>query len=80
MAVSLDESLDAVRNAERDRATHTVATDPYRKGSAAYPVARFAIHILINREEIARDVALAELNAEQIVARVAAILESGGCW
>jgi hypothetical protein len=76
LAVSLDESLeDAVSYAELNGATYQVAADPYRKGSAAYPIANFPTHILIDREGIVRDVVLAELNAEQFVDRAQVILQ-----
>lgn len=79
LAVSLDEPVaDAIRYAELNGATYTVAGDPYRKGSAAYPIANFPTHILIDREGIVRDVVLAELNEAQFVERAAAILALDG--
>ncbi len=78
-AVSLDESVeDAVRYADLNGATYLVAGDPYRKGSAAYPIANFPTHILIDRDGIVRDVVLAELNAEQIIERAQVILARDG--
>jgi peroxiredoxin len=79
LAVSLDEPLEAaVRYAELNGATYFVAADPYRQGTAAYPIANFPTHILIDRDGVVRDVVLAELNAEQFVERAAAILEPDG--
>jgi cytochrome c biogenesis protein CcmG, thiol:disulfide interchange protein DsbE len=79
MAVSLDESVDdAVSYAKLNGATYEVAADPYRKGTAAYPIANFPTHILIDREGIVRDIVLAELNEEQFVERAAAILGPDG--
>lgn len=79
LAVSLDESVDdAVRYARLNGATYQVAADPYRKGTAAYPIANFPTHILIDREGIVRDVVLAELNEAQFVERAAAILGQDG--
>jgi cytochrome c biogenesis protein CcmG, thiol:disulfide interchange protein DsbE len=76
LAVSLDESLeDAVSYAQLNGATYLVAADPYRKGSALYPIANFPTHILIDRDGIVRDIVLAELNAEQFVERAAVILK-----
>jgi cytochrome c biogenesis protein CcmG/thiol:disulfide interchange protein DsbE len=79
LAVSLDESVDdAVSYARLNGATYQVAADPYRKGTAAYPIANFPTHILIDREGIVRDVVLAELNEAQVVERAAAILGRDG--
>jgi hypothetical protein len=79
LAVSLDESLDdAVSYAQLNGATYVVGADPYRKGTAAYPIANFPTHILIDREGIVRDVVLAELNADQFVERAAGILGDDG--
>lgn len=76
MAVSLDESLDdAVSYAQLNGATYLVAADPYRNGSAAYPIANFPTHILIERDGIVRDIVLAEPNEEQFVERAAVILD-----
>lgn len=41
---------------------------------AAYPIFNFPTHILIDRDGIVRDVVLAELDAEEFVARAEAIL------
>lgn len=79
LAVSLDEPVaDAIRYAELNGATYTVAGDPYRQGTAAYPIANFPTHILIDREGIVRDVVLAELNEAQFVERAGAILTPDG--
>jgi len=75
LAVSLDESLEeAVGYAERHGATYTVAADPYRDGTAAYPIANFPTHILIDRNGIVRDIVLAELDEDAVIARAEAIL------
>jgi cytochrome c biogenesis protein CcmG, thiol:disulfide interchange protein DsbE len=79
LAVSLDEPVaDAIRYAELNGATYTVVGDPYRQGTAAYPIANFPTHILIDREGIVRDVVLAELNEAQFVERAGAILTPEG--
>lgn len=79
LAVSLDEPVaDAIRYADLNGATYLVAGDPYRQGTAAYPIANFPTHILIDREGIVRDIVLAELNEAQFVERAAAILTPEG--
>lgn len=79
LAVSLDEPLeDAVRYADMNGATYTVAADPYRRGSAAYAIANFPTHILIDSDGVVRDVVLAELDRDQIVERARAAFGPGG--
>jgi peroxiredoxin len=75
LAVSLDEPVtDAIRYAQRNGATYVVAADPFRKGTAAYPIVNFPTHILVDRDGIVRDVVLAQLNEEQFLEHAAAIL------
>lgn len=63
-----------MRYARLNGATYTILSDPYRKGSAGYPIANFPTHVLIDRDGLVRDVVLAELDEEQIVERAQAIL------
>lgn len=79
LAVSLDEPLeDAVRYAEMNGATYTIAADPYRRGTAAYAIANFPTHILIGPDGVVRDVVLAELDRGQIVERARAAFGPAG--
>ncbi len=79
LAVSLDEPLeDAVRYADMNGATYTVAADPYRRGTAAYAIANFPTHILVDSDGVVRDVVLAELDRDQIVERARAAFGPGG--
>ena len=81
LAVSLDEPPSAAfEYARLNGATYLVASDPERKTTGgAYPIANFPTNILIDKNGVVRDVAFAELNQEDILARAEKILaEDGG--
>lgn len=76
LAISLDEPMEeAFRYAELVGATYTIASDPVRKGTGVnYAIANFPTHILVDGEGIVRDIVLAALNEEQIIAYAEKIL------
>lgn len=78
LAVSLDEPAeDAAAFATRSGATFTIASDPNRADiGASYPIAYFPTHILIDAQGIVRDVVIAQLDKEEIVARAELLLAS----
>lgn len=71
LAVSLDEPAeDAAGFAALNGATFLIASDPNRVDTgAAYPIAYFPTHLLIDRDGIVRDVLIAAVDQEQIIAR-----------
>ena len=79
LAVSLNEPAeDAAAFAALNQATFTLLSDPRRENTgAAYPIANFPTHILIDEEGIVRDIVLAAIDEEEIVRRAAAIMPSG---
>ena len=78
LAVSLNEPAeDAARFAALNNATFTILSDPRRENTgAAYPIANFPTHILIDEEGIIRDIVLAAIDEEEIVVRAEAIMPS----
>ena len=76
LAVSLDEPAeDAAEFAARSNATFTIASDPNRADiGSSYPIAYFPTHILIDDQGIVRDVVIASLDKEEIIARAEQIL------
>ena len=76
LAVSLDEPPEAAAGfAARNNGTFPILTDPDRAFTgAAYPIANFPTHILIDREGIVRDVVLAPIDEAEIVRRAQAII------
>ncbi len=80
LAVSLNEpAVDAAEFAARNHVTFTVLSDPSRANTgAAYPIANFPTHILIDKDGIVRDIVLAAIDKEEIVERAQKILPSGG--
>jgi cytochrome c biogenesis protein CcmG, thiol:disulfide interchange protein DsbE len=76
LAVSLNEPAeDAARFAALNNATFTILSDPRRENTgAAYPIANFPTHILIDEEGIIRDIVLTAIDEEEIVARAEAIM------
>jgi peroxiredoxin len=71
LAVSLDEPAeDAAGLAALNGATFLIASDPNRTDTGtAYAIAYFPTHILIDRDGIVRDVVIAALDQEQIIAQ-----------
>ena len=78
LAVSLNEPAeDAARFAALNNATFTILSDPRRENTgAAYPIANFPTHILIDKDGIVRDIVLAAIDEEEIVRRAEAIMPS----
>lgn len=78
LAIALDEPPAASAGfAARNDGTFPILTDPKRTlTGAAYPIANFPTHILIDREGIVRDIVLAPIDQEQIVARAQRIIAS----
>lgn len=76
LAISLDEPTRAAADyAALNRVTFLVATDPRRLATGnAYPILNFPTHILIDQDGIVRDIVLAELSRDEIVAHAKAIL------
>jgi peroxiredoxin len=76
LAVSLDEPPEAAAGfAARNNGTFPILTDPDRAFTgAAYPIANFPTHILIDREGIVRDVVLAPIDEAEIVRRAQVII------
>ncbi len=76
LAVSLDEPAeDAAEFAALNNATFTIASDPNRADiRAAYPIAYFPTHILIDAQGIVRDVVIAQLDHAEIITRAEQIL------
>lgn len=79
LAVSLNEPAeDAAAFAALNKATFTILSDPRRENTgAAYPIANFPTHILIDEEGIVRDIVLAAIDEEEIVRRAEALMPSG---
>jgi len=82
LAISLDEPPEAAAGfASRNDGTFPILTDPNRKLTAgAYPIANFPTHILIDREGVVRDVVLAPIDEEEIVARAQRLIAPPGGW
>ena len=76
LAVSLNEPSEAAAAvAALNKVTFTILSDPRRENTgAAYPIANFPTHILIDEEGIVRGIVLADLDEEEIVSRAEAIL------
>ena len=76
LAVSLNEPAeDAARFATLNNATFTVLSDPRRENTgAAYPIANFPTHILIDEEGVVRDIVLAAIDEDEIMARAETIM------
>lgn len=81
LAIALDEPMEAsALYAWRNGGTFTVLSDPDRRDTgAAYPIANFPTHILIDRDGIVRAVILAPIDKEEIAraARLIISLEPG---
>ncbi|MGH2532805.1 MAG: redoxin domain-containing protein [Thermomicrobiales bacterium] len=79
LAISLNEpAQDAAEFAARNHATFTIASDPDRSDTgAAYPIANFPTHILIDENGIVRDIVMAAINREEIIERAEPILPDG---
>ena len=80
LAVSLDEPPEAAAGfAARNDGTFPILTDPDRTFTgAAYPIANFPTHILIDREGIVRDIVLSPIDEAEIVRRAEGIIAEGG--
>lgn len=80
LAISLDEPPAAAAGfAARNNGTFPILTDPKRLlTGAAYPIVNFPTHILIDRDGIVRDVVLAPIDQEEIVARAQQIIAPAG--
>ena len=80
LAVSLDEPAEmAAVFAWRNKGTFTVLSDPDRSDTgAAYPIANFPTHILIDADGIIRDVILAPLDEAGFREAAAAIIAPEG--
>ena len=76
LAISLDEPPEAAASfAARNRGTFPILTDPKRAlTGASYPIANFPTHILIDRDGIVRDVVLAAIDQDEIIARAQQII------
>jgi cytochrome c biogenesis protein CcmG/thiol:disulfide interchange protein DsbE len=76
LAVSLNEPTQAAADyAALNHVTFLVASDPRRVATGnAYPILNFPTHILIDKDGIVRDIVLAELTKEEIIAHAQAIL------
>lgn len=76
LAISLNEPAeDAADFAALNNVTFTIASDPNRIDTgAAYPIANFPTHILIDEEGIVRDIVLAAIDKEEIIKRAEKIL------
>jgi peroxiredoxin len=78
LAVSLNEpAAAAAAFATRNDATFTILSDPDRSNTgAAYPIANFPTHILIDKDGIVRDIVLAAIDKDEILKRGRKILSS----
>lgn len=76
LAVSLNEPAEtAAAFAALNKAKFTILSDPRRENTGAgYPIVNFPTHILIDQDGIVRDIVLAAINEEEIVARAEAIM------
>ncbi len=76
LAVSLDEPPQAAALfAWRNKGTFTMLSDSDRSDTAAaYPIANFPTHILIDKDGIVRDIVLSAGNKEEIVSRARQIV------
>lgn len=76
LAVSLNEpAANAASFAALNDVTFLIASDPNRTDTgAAYPIANFPTHILIDEEGTIRDVVLAAIDKEEIINRAEKIL------
>lgn len=80
LAISLDEPAEAAAGfAARNDGTFPILTDPNRSFTgAAYPIANFPTHILIDREGIIRDIVLSPIDEAEIVRRAQTIIAPSG--
>lgn len=76
LAISLDEPPSAAAAyALRNNGTFTILSDPDRNATgAAYPIANFPTHILIDRDGVVRDIILAPIGKDAIVAAAQTII------
>ncbi len=76
LAVSLDEPPEAAAAfAALNEATFLIASDPNRTDTgSAYPIVNFPTHLLIDEQGIIRDIVIAAIDAEEIIARAERIL------
>ena len=80
LAIALDEPAEAsLGYALRNGGTFTIVSDPNRQDSgAAYPIANFPTHILVDRDGIVRDIILAPIDKEEIVRTAQQIIAPEG--
>ncbi len=76
LAVSLDERPEAAADfAALNGATFLIASDPNRTDTGAtYPIVNFPTHLLIDEQGIIRDIVIAAIDAEEIMARADGIM------
>lgn len=80
LAISLDEPPEAAAGfAALNDGTFPILTDPKRAFTGpAYPIANFPTHILIDREGVIRDIILAPIDEDEIVARAQRLIAPTG--
>jgi cytochrome c biogenesis protein CcmG, thiol:disulfide interchange protein DsbE len=80
IAVSLNEpATQAAEFAARNHASILIASDPDRSDTgAAYPIANFPTHILIDKNGIVREVLIAAQSKEGIVEHAQKVLQDQG--
>ena len=76
LAISLDEPPTAAWSyAQTNGATFTILTDQYRQDTGSvYPIANFPTHILVGRDGIVRDIILAAIDKDGIIAAAQKII------
>lgn len=76
LAVSLNEPAeDAAAFAALNNTTYLIASDPNRVDTgAAYPIANFPTHVLIDEDGIVRDIVISAIDRDEIIKRAEQIL------